>query len=226
TLMVMPTASFPAGGAENLEKVEAITLTFPEPLDPGDLARMTTIELRPLPGIGGAQSRWLSGREIEVKPVDRVSLSAPADYVLSLAHPIQLGTKTILHFRLSLEDAATESFGEIAFATAETFRVARAGTREARYPVTPEGTRYTRDQAINGGTGSHALIVEFSSPPAPFGPVEARNLVRFTPAVPGLSYELRGSELEITGGFQPETVYRATLVPSPLTDAKGRPLTM
>ena len=92
--------------------------------------------------------------------------------------------------------------------------------------MTPEGTRYTRDQAINGGTGPRALMVEFSSPPAPFGPVEARNLVRFTPAVPDLSYSLQGSELEITGGFVPETVYRATLVPSPLTDSKGRPLTM
>src|SRR5439155_2108870 len=50
--------------------------------------------------------------------------------------------------------------------------------------------------------------------------------VRFTPAVTDLSYALRGSELEITGGFEPETVYQATLVPSPLTDAKGRPLTM
>ena len=61
TLMVMPTASFPANGAENLERIDAVTLTFPEPLDPGDLARMTTIELRPLPGIG-AHSRAGSPR--------------------------------------------------------------------------------------------------------------------------------------------------------------------
>src|SRR5262249_55574054 len=92
TLMVMPTASLPAAGAENLELIDAVTLTFPEPLDPSDLARMTTIELRPLPGVGGAQSRWLSSSEIDIKPVDRASLSAPADYVLSLAHPIPLGT--------------------------------------------------------------------------------------------------------------------------------------
>ena len=57
TLMAAPSNAIPANDALGLERVEAITLTFAEPIDPADLARMVTIELRPLPGVGSGGAR-------------------------------------------------------------------------------------------------------------------------------------------------------------------------
>ncbi len=53
TLIAAPTASQPANGAEGLPPLEAISLTFPEPMAPEALARAVAIEHRPLPGLAG-----------------------------------------------------------------------------------------------------------------------------------------------------------------------------
>src|SRR5439155_661798 len=121
-----------------------------------------------------------------------------ATYVLELASPVPLGTRAVVHLRLSLDDAAAESFAEVAFATAEPFRVVELGCRAAgdseerhrAYPVTPEGARYTEAQALGCPAGSRTLLLEFSTAPRDIGPVEGRNLVRFTPAVDDLSFSV------------------------------------
>ena len=226
TLMVPPSETLPSNGSDGLDPVDAVTLTFPDPIDPVDLAKMVSIELRPLPGIDTDRARWLSDKDFDVKVLERAQLAAPATYVLALRTPVPLGTRAIVHFRLSLDDAVSTSFTEVSFSTAEGFRVARAGTRQTRYPVTPEGMRYTREQAIDGGTAPRTFIVEFTSPPAKLGPVQARGLVRFTPAVGNLVFAVEGRELAISGDFAPQTVYRATIVPTPIADQHGRPLSI
>lgn len=226
TLMVPPSATIPSDGAVGLDPVEAITLTFPEPLDAGALARMASIELRPLPGIDGAGARWLTGQDFKVKAIDRRSTNDPATYVLALGHPIPSGTRVLLHLRLSLDDEARESPWRLSFATADPFRVLTVGSRSQRYPVSPAGSRYSREQALNAGSGEKTLIVEFSAVAREMGAVEGRNLVRFTPAVENLSFTVAGRLLEIGGNFHPDTVYRVTLVPTPIADVNGRTLRM
>lgn len=226
TLMEAPLATIPAAETEGLEKVETITLTFAEPLDVESLRKMVTIELRPLPGVGGGPARWLNRDDFDVKPVERHSRSEQASYVLALKHPLALGQRVLVHFRLALDDTSPESFAQVRFGTAEPFRVIALGAMGNRYPVTPQGSRYTRDQAINGGSETRAVVVDFSAPPARLGPLEARSLVRFTPAVSDLSFNVRDKTLEIAGKFAWDTVYRVALVPTPIVDKNGRRLDM
>ena len=95
-----------------------------------------------------------------------------------------------------------------------------------RYPVTAQGSRYSREQAINCTSGERVLVVEFSSAPSNLDPVVARNLIRFTPAVPDLTFSQEGRTLEIKGGFRWDTLYTVALVPTDLVDQNGRKLEM
>jgi len=226
TLMEAPLATVPEQGADGLEPVEAVTLTFPEPLPTEALARMVTVELRPLPGVAPEAARWLDRGDFTVKTVDRGGPADPASYVFELEEPIPLGTRALLHLRLALDDTSPRSFYELAFATAAPFRVVAVGTRRARFPVTPEGTSYPPEQPLDGGSGQRALVVEFSSEPEAVDPVAGRNLVRLQPPVPDLDFTLSGRILEVTGDFAWDTLYRVTLAPAPVRDRGGRALEM
>jgi hypothetical protein len=224
TLMSAPISTIPSDGDESLASVELITLTFPEAVDVEALARMISIELRPLPGIDRAQARWRRAEDFQVKALEHSGPEAPATYVLDLAQPIPLETRAIVHLRLSLDDDPQRSFTEFGFRTAEPFRIVALGPSWNRYPITPNGTRYTREQAMAGDGDTQQLLIEFNAEPSAFGPALGRNLVRFTPSVANLSFQLSRKILEVTGDFSPETVYRATIVPTPVTDRKGRAL--
>ncbi len=223
TLMSPPRATVPAAGAEGLDPVEAITLTFAEPLPSEALAQGVTIEVRPLPGIGGGGAVWRNREDFEIKVMERGARSDPASYVLALAEPIPLGHRAGVHFRLALDDAET-SFARLAFATAEPFRALAFGCPRNRYPVTPEGSRYTADQAIRCDPDGGVLVVDFSAEPHELGPLAGRNLLRLTPSVENLSYQVAGRRLEVRGDFARETPYRVSLVPTPIRDRQGRRL--
>ncbi len=229
TLMEAPVTMNPADKTEGLEQVKNIALTFAEPLDPQALASMVSLELRPLPGAGSDKSRWLTKNDFTIKVMERRSRSDKASYVLTLKEPISHGIKTIVHMRLALDDKVTESFREFSFSTAEPFRVVALGTRERRYPVTPEGSHYSREQAIRGESSERSVIVDFSSPPDLADDsltLSGRNLVGFAPAVPRLTYRLEGSQLVIAGDFARDTLYRVSLSPVPVSDKQGKHLEM
>ncbi|MCB9743417.1 MAG: alpha-2-macroglobulin [Alphaproteobacteria bacterium] len=224
TLVAPPQRTIPANGAEGLEPVDAITLTFSSPMEPEVLAEMIRIELRDLPGVGGAPTQVLTASDFSVKAMDRASASASATYVLRLDSPIGHGQRATLRMRLSRDDSDQEAVSTVDFSTAPPFRVSRFGCSGGLVPVTTEGTRYTRDQALGCGSGAPAVVVEFSSPPADLGPVEARNLLRFEPAVEGVEVSTSGTRLEVRGDFKRETLYTVRLAPTALKDRAGRDL--
>ncbi|MBI3785090.1 MAG: alpha-2-macroglobulin [Deltaproteobacteria bacterium] len=235
TLMAAPLSTVPSDGAIGLDTVDAITLTLPEPLDARDLSRMVTIELRPLPGIDATNARWLTRDDFKIKIMERQGRAEPAAYVLQLHTPIPLGTRAITHLRLSLDDDAHESFVDVSLATAEPFRITEVGCRvpstgwspqppRRAYPVSVEGSHYSAQQAITCGSESRVILVDFSSQPKDLDVMAARNLVRITPAVDKLAFNTAGNTLQITGEFQPDTVYRVALTPTVIADQQGRPL--
>jgi uncharacterized protein YfaS (alpha-2-macroglobulin family) len=224
TLMEAPVKTIPADGEEGLLPVERITLTFAEPLDPVALGQMLRIGLRQLPGIDASQTRWLDQKDFSLKVIERTQRHDPATYVLTLSRTIPSGQRVIVRLRLSVEDGMAEAFKDISFTTAESFRVTRLGCASQRLPITPEGVNYARDQAIKCDADQRRVQVELSAPPKALSPIEARNLVRFTPAVEGLSFRTTGRELVIDGNFKADTLYRATLMAIPLTDTRARPL--
>ena len=224
TLMEAPTHTIPADREEGLDPVERITLTFAEPLDPKALRHMVRIGLRPLPGIDDSQTRWLDQRDFDLKVIERVQRRDPASYVLTLGRPIPSGQRVIVRLRLSLEDSTADAFKDLSFTTSESFRITGLGCAELRLPITPEGVTYARDQALACNADQRRVQVEFSAPLKAIGPVEARNLVRFNPAVEGLAFQVSGRTLLVDGRFQPDTLYRVSVMPLPLTDMRGRPL--
>jgi alpha-2-macroglobulin len=224
TLMEAPTRTIPADREEGLQPVERITLTFAEPLDPTALRQMLRIGVRPLPGIDDSQTRWLDQKDFELKVVERVQRRDPASYVVTLNRPIPSGQRAIVRLRLSLEDSLAESFKDVSFTTIESFRVTGLGCAAMRLPIAPDGVSYARDQALKCDSDQRRVVVEFSAPLRTLSPIEARNLVRFTPAVDGLHFRTAGRELFAEGNFQADTLYRVSVTPVPLSDTRGRPL--
>jgi uncharacterized protein YfaS (alpha-2-macroglobulin family) len=224
TLMEAPTQTIPADREEGLQPIERITLTFAEPLDPNALRQMLRIGVRPLPGIDDSQTRWLDQKDFDMKVIERVQRRDAASYVLTLKRPIPSGQRAIVRLRLSLEDSTADSFKDISFTTLESFRITSVGCANLRLPVTPEGVTYARDQALKCDADQRKISVEFSAPPKKLSPIEARNLVRFTPAVEDLNFHTAGRELVVEGNFKADTLYRASLMPIPLSDKRGRPM--
>lgn len=226
TLMSAPSATTPGDGATGLPPVTAITLTLPEPLDATALARLITIELRPLPGVDGTDARILTASDFDVKVMERADRSSPAQYVIELHDAIPGGTRALLHLRLSLEDGLSRGFQDIGFATAEPFRVTELGCPRTSVPIPPAGARYGRESAVRCGDGDRTVTVGFSASLAPIGAIAARNLIRISPPVDGLAYAAVNNLLSVSGKFAAGTLYQVRLEPSALADAQGRPLAM
>ncbi len=224
TLMSPPGNSVPAAGSEGLDPVDSLTLSFGEPMDVATLARMLSIELRGLPGVGGPPERVIRRGDFEIKAMERRGPSDEATYVLSLDEPIPLGTRATVRFQLALEGAEGATFHSFDFSTAEPFRVERLGCSRARYPIAPTGSEYSPEQAIRCEAGRAEIWVDFSARPAALGPVQGRSLVRFDPAVDDLEYQLQGNRLVIRAAFERDTPYRVMLEPTAIEDERGRAL--
>jgi len=224
TLMAAPQQVVPADGAEGLEPVASIHLTFAEPLDVAALAKMITLELRPLPGVEAGASRWLDQKDFKIKVIERTQPNQAVNYVLLLNEAIGSGVRAIVHLRLSLDDSIEQAFKRISFATAEPFRVLRLGCGSNYFPVTPGGVKYTQEQALQCDTSQREIRVDFSARPRQLGLIVARNLLRFTPAVSDLQIEVSGKTLHVRGKFAADVLYRVSLAPMDLRDKRGRRL--
>ncbi len=224
SLLPPPTGSDPADGERDLEPVSRIVLTFPAPLDPADLERMTAIELRDLPGTAAQPVRRVPRGAFHVKALEGGGEDGWR-YAIVLDEPIPGGTAATVRLRLALEGESGLTTASIRFATLPPFRIVEAGTARRRLSLAPDGTRYTPEQAIRGGSGRRIVVV-FTAEPEAIGPVEGRNLVRISPPVEALQYALSGRTLTVTGQFLDDVLYRVRLEPVPLRDRLGRPLEM
>lgn len=224
TLMSAPQSSVPANGASGLAPVETITLSFAEPIAAPDLARLVSIELRPLPGVGGEQSRLLDSHDFDVVAQERSTPNAPASYVLSLHAPIPWGVKAIIHIKLSPDPAKGAEEQTLSFATAAPFHAVSFGCRDKGFPALAEGVVYGPERALTCPADERTVQVVFSDRLAEVGPIEARNLLRFSPQVEGLKFKTVENTLVASGRFQSDTLYQVRLEPAKLKDNRGRPL--
>lgn len=226
TLMAGLQSSEPRDGQDNLDPVQAITLRFRDPIDPEALARLVTIELRSAPGIDGEGVRTLDRRDFEVKVVERTRTNAPSAYVLNLRHPIPWGMRAVLHLRLAPDDAGQEE-QRLSFSTAAPFHAVRFGCPGEHYPAASEGVSYARERALRCKGDKRAIHVAFSQAMAPLSPVKARNLIRLSPQVEDLRFEVVDDTLVVRGRFAADTLYQVRLEPAAaIEDIKGRKLTM
>ena len=224
TLMPAPIKTSPARDSSYPEALESISLTFPKQLPPKVLAQILSIEIRPLPGAAGQDTRILDHRAFDIKTHEQHNQSAT--YSLLLHRPIPPGFKVTIRIRLALDDQLTQAAHLITFTTAEPFRVTHFGAASQTYPVTPTGVSYTRREAIRCPADNRTVKIYFSADIANPGGLLGRSLVHFTPAVEKLKFETAGTNLLITGGFQPERLYLLRLEPTALQDTRGRKLAM
>jgi hypothetical protein len=251
TLMVRPTDTVPREGAADLAALEEVTLTFSEPLPKEKLARMTSFEIRPLPGTGAKGTRYLGSEDFAVKALERASLGDPVSYAIRLKQPIGGGNRILLKLRLSSDEKAPDSNLQFSFKTQVPFRVSAVGcaaamgmpvssgsmnggeesrpyqTRsESLLPLAQGGSRFGTDQALDCGTETPRIALQFTAEPGPLNLSAVKALVRFTPTIPDLAFEKSGNFLVITGRIERETLYRAEIQPIPLRDQTGRLLQM
>lgn len=225
TLAPPPQDTSPRSGQRDLEPLDTVQLTFADPVPPETLARLTRIELRPLPGLSDDGLVVLDGDDFEVKTLQRSNDDQPVTYALVLTEPIGRGLQARVKIGLSLDTDAREAVHELVFSTSEPFRAVQMGCASSQVPLASSGSRYAADQPLTCA-GEHELVVRFNAVPSGLGPVEGRNLVRFEPAVEGLEFSMMGRTLHVRGSFVEGTRYQMRLVPTPIADTAGRALEM
>ncbi|MBK7758941.1 MAG: copper resistance protein CopC [Deltaproteobacteria bacterium] len=224
TVLSPPRQTEPQNGARVETTVDRLTLTFSEPIAPEVLRESLRIELRDETRPDAAP-RVLTGRDLSVKAIERASRRDPARVVVRLAEPLPAGVKVAVRMRLTQEDSHEHAPTVLRFSTAPPFRAGSLGCGSASATLTPEGARYTPQQALRC-EGSPKVILDFTASLGSLGPVEARNLLRFEPAVRGLEFKPSASRLTITGDFARDTLYTVSVVPTAITDRQGRALDM
>ena len=224
TLMAPPSRITPASNAKNLEPLETVTVSFTDPIGIRELAAMVSFEVKALPGLGETESLWFTDRDFTIKELNRVSQRDPANYRLSFPTPIPYGRHITMYLRLSLDDTIEGSLIRYTFQTKPEFRFASAGSGYVRYPLATNGSVYTRDQAINCGTGNTPLFLEFTESLGSLGIEEIKQLVRFEPSVENFSYKVAKKRLYLYFDVKREQLYKLSIRHQDIRSDSGRAL--
>ncbi|HRD49306.1 MAG TPA: alpha-2-macroglobulin family protein [Candidatus Contendobacter sp.] len=245
-LLPAPVRSAPAHATENLPQFDRVTLTFPTPVDPAALARLLTLEVRPLPAVGSEGLRVLNARDFEIKVGERADRSAEANYVVVLRDPVPGNHQIDLKLRLSDEPSLNDELKTLSFRTAEPFRLKNLQCGQVGEPDYMHRDIYVTDKQVKDfiyckrGSGyehaqnaAPALVLGFNHDLAkPDGadralsPLVVRNLLHFTPAVEALKATVSGSYLIISGRFASDRIYTLRLAPADLRDRHDNPLVL
>lgn len=224
TMMVPPSSVSPSSGSMGLEPIRSFTLSFPAVLDTDSLARMIRFEVRQLPGLTTEGSWWMSDADFTVRQLERSKTATSASYLVTLKNEIPYGKHAILYLKLSLDESLRDSVAKYTFQTRPEFRLIGMGSGSARFPVTPSGAAYPIDQAVNCGTGSEPLFLEFSEDIAPVGVEALKRLVSFEPAVRNLVCEVSGQRLYLRFEAERDKAYRITAGYQEIRSISGRAL--
>jgi uncharacterized protein YfaS (alpha-2-macroglobulin family) len=150
TRLLDPTLkSLPANGASNLDPIDSLTLQFAEPLDIKALAQILDIGLTPLPGLDTSQTRHLTPRDFDIKPLERTGRADKATYVIELHQPVPNGMRVVATLDLSPDKGLEGTVQRIEFTTAEAFRPTLLGCNNQRVPLSAEGTVYDQTAALS-----------------------------------------------------------------------------
>ena len=221
TLMQAPIKTFPSAKATQLAPVDHLVLSFKSPIDPKVLAKTLTLELKALPGLG-KQSRWLNQNDFSIKPLERKQWSDPVEYRIILNQTIAENTQTTVHFQLSADATLDQHFYRYQFSTQQPFRVTHIGCEYQHYVIPAEGVHYAEEQAIACNSRYRTLTLEFNQTLKSVSPIAARNLVRLSPSVDGLTFKTQGKRLTLSGDFLAETLYQVSLQAAKVKDQQGR----
>lgn len=235
-LLPAPVGTEPAENADGIRALDQIALTFPEPVDAAALGRLVTLELRPLPGIGGEGAQVLGSADFEIKALERDGRADPQTYLVNLREPVPDGRVAILRLRLSDEAGLDDPSFELRLKSAVPFAVAdvtcgRKLDRRVEDDVmrcSPETPYYSEDDEDGASAPTpgvrRTLVVGFTAEPAVPDVLAARDAFALTPPVDDLVVVRDGERLRLSGKFAADTVYELAIAPGSLADSRGRPL--
>ncbi len=224
TLMIPPDRIYPEDGTDNLEPLEQILLSFESEFLTYDLSEMISLEVKPLPGIGNVDTYWLTGNDFSLKEIERTDTDQYYKYQINLSNTIGYGKHIIMHIRLSLNHNIPGALTEYTFETKQEFRITGIGSGYVKYPVSSNGSIYSMEQAINCGTGTSPLFIEFSEDLAPLSIQTVKNIVNFEPSVNDLRYDVMGSKLYLYFNVDRDEPYKLTVRYENILSSSGRPL--
>ncbi|MBU1899186.1 hypothetical protein KKB55_15710 [Myxococcota bacterium] len=222
SLLQPPIEASPSEGEVSRKPASRITLTFrgdTAPMTPEALASVVRVEVEAL---ASDDRRALTAEDFTIKRLQRASAEEPLKYTLLFKSPIPLGRRVTLRLGLSLE-ARREAAYQLRFETAAPFEIEQLACERGERIAIAAGATLSKSRPITCDTG--ALSVRFTAQLKDnVDPLMARNLLRFDPAVEGLTWSSAGDRLEARGAFERERLYALRLTPTPLTDKDNRPL--
>ncbi len=221
-LLPLPVGSAPADDPAGITDLDTFALTFATPVDTLALARMLTIELRPLPGIDATGAQLLTAADFDVRLADPAQHGDKQTYLIVLHTPVPDGRAAILRLRLSDEPGLDDPTFELRLRSAAPFALSDIVCADAFNHETKDGVlRCTPDDSI--APGPRGLVLMFSTPAEAMDIVRARQVLRLSPPVDDLAVKAEGNNLRLTARFAADTVYELALDPK-LKDKRGRPL--
>jgi hypothetical protein len=183
-LLPAPVQTAPQDQPEGIANLDTISLTFQDPVDPADLARLLTIELRPLPGIDSTGSQTLTRADFDIKPLERASRADRQTYLVMLHQPLPDQRLVILHLRLSDAAGLDDPLFELRLRTATPFTVSSLDCGDG-YRSTTADQLITCNPEDDAGTAPQrrSVALDFSAPPQTLDIMQARNAFRISPPV-------------------------------------------
>jgi uncharacterized protein YfaS (alpha-2-macroglobulin family) len=232
-LLPEPLHTAPEDQPEGTANLDTIALTFQDPVDPAALARLMTIELRPLPGIDATGGLTLTREDFDITPLERANRADQQTYLILLHQKLPDQRLAILRLRLSDEPGMDDPIFELRLRTATPFALSGLDCGDGYSARNTDGLTVCSPGGGGDDAGSGArrrsVVLNFSAAPAPLDILQARDALRFTPPVDDLTVTAGGKDneqtLRISGGFLAETEYTLTESPTVLTDQRGRMLT-
>ncbi|WP_421994627.1 MG2 domain-containing protein, partial [Roseococcus sp.] len=220
-LLPAPVQTQPGPDEEGIAGLDTIVLTFPDPVDPAALARLLTIELRPLPGTATPAAERLAAGDFRIRPVERAGRDAPASYRVVLNRPIPDGRIALLRLALADEPGLDAQSFELRLRSAAPFTLTDLSCGRGLSRETEDGLM----RCVPEGEGARrGLVLRFSAEAAAPDILIARQALRITPPVDDLQVTAEGRRWRVTARFEADTAYTLALQPGAVTDTRGRAL--
>ena len=219
-LLTPPTATGPSDPTNGTTDLDTVALTFPQPVEQAVLARLLTVELTPQ---GGGRAQVLAPEDYELRAVERAARTDAQVYLVVLRRPVPDGQVATLRLRLSDAAGLDDPIFELALRSATPFRLADTYCGDGYTHSTVDGV--TVCDPSGGSGGKRVAVLQFSAMPEKLTVVQARDLLRITPPMDGLTVDSAGdNELRLSAPFAPGTTYEITVAQGALRDARNRVL--
>lgn len=223
-LLPVPSATGPNDPANGTAGLDTIALSFDQPVDLAALARLLTIDLTPQAGVTGTGTQILTSQDFDLRPVERTARNDSQTVMVVLRSPVPDGWVATLRLRLSDETGLDDPTFSLALRSATPFRLTNTGCSSSFNREDLDGVIQC---APDAGLSSRprGVILRFSDQPENLDIVQARDVLRITPALDDLGVTVvTPNSLRITGKFAADQVYRLSVAAGTLRDKRGRTL--